>query len=210
MRVTDATTRRTALPGLRRRGAPASRLSRLLARLAANDPEHAAHGRLVGQYAHTAARELGLPATTGNSLRLAGELHDVGKLEMPRRILEKPGPLDEREWALIRTHPAIGASLIRRAGLDRIAGWVLAHHERPDGRGYPYALKANRIPVEAAVLAVADAFHAMTTDRPYQGAVDIASAFAELRRGCRSQFDAFVVDAFIPSVQRSFVGTGRR
>src|SRR5215211_2355238 len=93
-------------------------------RLTSTDPELAAHGRMVGRYASMTAHELGVPRVTAEGLRLAGELHDIGKLEMPRRILDKPGPVDEDEWAQIRTHPVIGADLIRHVGLDQIAGWV--------------------------------------------------------------------------------------
>jgi putative nucleotidyltransferase with HDIG domain len=184
-------------------------LELLAQRLAATDPDLAVHGRVVGRYAAMIARELGIPRTTADSLRLAGELHDIGKLEMPRRILEKPGPLDPGEWACIRTHPIIGADLIRHAGLDDIADWVLAHHERPDGCGYPRGLGAADIPIESAVLSVADAFHAMTTGRPYQDAIDPASALVELARGSGSQFDAVVIDAFVPSLERTLVDTAR-
>jgi HD-GYP domain-containing protein (c-di-GMP phosphodiesterase class II) len=179
----------------------------LAERLAGRDPALSVHGRVVGRYAALTARELGIPRATADSLRLAGELHDIGKLEMPRSILDKPGPLNEHEWAQIMTHPVIGATLIRDAGLDEIADWVFSHHERPDGRGYPRGLGETQIPLESSVLAVADAFHAMTTHRPYQAAIDHRSALDELRRGVDSQFDRIVVDAFVPSVQRVLIDT---
>lgn len=188
-------------PGaVRTRGEPVSRqdVMSLAGRLAVADPEVSIHGRVVGRYAAMTARRLGFPRTTADDLRVAGELHDIGKLELPRRILDKPGPLTEREWTRIRTHPVIGADLIRRAGLGEIAGWVSAHHERPDGRGYPRGLRAPEISIESAVLAVADAYHAMTTDRPYKVAMDPVSALAELSRGSGTQFDPVVVDAFVP------------
>jgi putative nucleotidyltransferase with HDIG domain len=179
----------------------------LAERLASSDPDLATHGRQVGRYAAMTARQLGVPRATADGLRLAGELHDVGKLEMPRRILDKPGPLDADEWAQIRTHPAIGAEMIRRVGLDQIAGWVFAHHERPDGLGYPRGLYAADIPLESSVLAVADAFHAMTTDRPYKFAMHPADALAELDRAAGSQFDHVVVDAFVPAIEQLLVDT---
>ena len=192
---------------IRRAGASKGEVVLLAERLASRDPALAVHGRVVGRYAALTARELGIPSGTADSLRLAGELHDIGKLEMPRRILEKPGPLDEHEWVQIKTHPVIGATLIREAGLNQIADWVFSHHERPDGRGYPRGLEETQIPLESAVLAVADAFHAMTTHRPYQAAIDHNSALDELRRGVGRQFDRLVVDAFVPSIQRVLIDT---
>jgi putative nucleotidyltransferase with HDIG domain len=179
----------------------------LAERLARKDPYLASHGRVVGEYASLTARALGVPRATADSLRLAGELHDIGKLELPRRILDKPGPLNEREWAWVKTHPTVGASMIREAGLDQIAEWVFAHHERPDGLGYPLGIDAALIPIEAGVLAVADAYHAMTSERPYKAAMGPDAALAELRRGSGTQFDPIVVDAFIPAMTQSQLDT---
>ena len=184
-------------------------VSLLLQRIAASDPLLAVHGRIVGRYAAMTAIELGVPKSTVDSLRLAGELHDVGKLDVPRHILHKPGPLDEREWALIRTHTEIGADLIRNAGLDQIADWVLAHHERPDGTGYPHGLTGAEIPIEAAILSVADAFHAMTSYRPHRNAMDTAGAHAELGRCSGSQFDPVDIDVFVTLVEKGLVETAR-
>jgi putative nucleotidyltransferase with HDIG domain len=197
--------RRPAASG--RASASTGEVALLAERLAARDPALAVHCRVVGRYAALTARELGIPSATADSLRLAGELHDIGKLEMPRSILEKPGPLDAHEWVRIKTHPVIGATMIRDAGLSQIADWVVSHHERPDGRGYPRGLEQTQIPLEASVLAVADAFHAMTTHRPYKAAMDHDSALDELRRGAESQFDRLVVDAFVPSVLRVLIDT---
>jgi putative nucleotidyltransferase with HDIG domain len=172
----------------------------LTRRIASGDPDLAVHSRVVGQYAAMTARALGVPRATADSLRLAGELHDVGKLDLPRSILDKPSALDDREWAWIKTHPTVGAAMIREAGFGQIADWVFSHHERPDGKGYPLGLPAEAIPIESAILAVADAFNAMTTDRPYQAAMELHDAFAEIRRGTGTQFDPIVVDAFVPAV----------
>lgn len=183
-------------------GAAASRAeaAQLADRLAGKDPHLAVHSRVVGQFAAMTARSLGVPRATADSLRLAGELHDVGKLDLPRSILDKPNALDEREWARVKTHPTVGAAMIREAGFDQIADWVFSHHERPDGKGYPLGLEGESIPIESAVLAVADAYHAMTTDRPYKGAVEMDDAIDELRRGSGKQFDPIVVDAFVPAI----------
>jgi response regulator RpfG family c-di-GMP phosphodiesterase len=126
----------------------------------------------------------------------------------------QPGPISLGEVILLAERlestdpePVIGADLIRHAGLSWIAGWVFAHHERADGLGYPRGLGAADIPLESSVLAVADAYHAMITDRPYRAAMDPASALAEIERAAGSQFDPLVVDAFIPSMERVLVDT---
>jgi HD-GYP domain-containing protein (c-di-GMP phosphodiesterase class II) len=102
------------------------------------------HSRVVGQYAAMTARALGVPRSTADSLRLAGELHDVGKLELPARILDKPGPLDPTEWAWVKTHPTVGAAMIREAGFDRIADWVYSTTSAPTAAGIPSASTGQR------------------------------------------------------------------
>jgi HD-GYP domain-containing protein (c-di-GMP phosphodiesterase class II) len=143
------------------------------------------------------ARELGLPAERIERIRLAGLLHDIGKLGVPDEILRKPGRLSEAEFTEIRKHPELGARILAGANLDDISGWVLAHHERPDGAGYPFGLSAEQIPLEARILAVADAFEAMTADRVYRAGMPHDAAVEELRRCCASQFDETVVRAFL-------------
>jgi HD-GYP domain-containing protein (c-di-GMP phosphodiesterase class II) len=143
------------------------------------------------------ARELGLPRERVERVRLAGVLHDVGKIGVSDVILRKPGPLDDAEWAEMRRHPEIGARILGASEFDDIRAWVLAHHERPDGRGYPNGLRGDEIPVEARILAVADAYEAMTSDRVYRAAIGDEAARAELRRGSGSQFDPLVVQALL-------------
>jgi HD-GYP domain-containing protein (c-di-GMP phosphodiesterase class II) len=143
------------------------------------------------------ARELGWTHDRVERVRLAGVLHDVGKLGVPDAILFKPGPLDDDEWSEMRRHAEVGAQILEHAGLSDVAGWVLAHHERPDGRGYPQGLHADAIPPEALILGVVDAFEAMTADRPYRRAPGVAAARAELRRHAGTQFDAGVVEALL-------------
>jgi HD-GYP domain-containing protein (c-di-GMP phosphodiesterase class II) len=127
-------------------------------------------------------------------------LHDIGKLGIPDGILLKPGPLDDDEWREIRRHPEVGALILEHARLADIAEWVRAHHERVDGSGYPDGLAGDAIPVEARVLAVADAYEAMTADRPYRASIGPDAAEAELRRGAGTQFDSDVVDALLEAV----------
>jgi diguanylate cyclase (GGDEF)-like protein/putative nucleotidyltransferase with HDIG domain len=157
----------------------------------------ARHSETVGRLAEQIARELGWEPARVDRLRAAGVLHDVGKLGISDAILYKPAALDPDEWEEIKRHPEIGARILEHANLRDIGAWVLAHHERLDGRGYPRGLSGDDIPVEARVLAVADAYEAMTADRPYRGSLGPEEAAAELRRGAGTQFDADVVDALL-------------
>jgi HD-GYP domain-containing protein (c-di-GMP phosphodiesterase class II) len=130
-------------------------------------------------------------------VRLAGVLHDIGKIGISDRVLSKPGPLDADEWQEMYTHPEIGARLLSRPEFDDLRAWILAHHERPDGQGYPRALAGDEIPLEARILAVADAYEAMTADRVYRPSLGEEAARAELEAGAGSQFDHRVVTAFL-------------
>ena len=130
-------------------------------------------------------------------MRVAGVLHDIGKLGISDAVLLKPGRLELSEWEEIRRHPEMGARILEHANLRDVASWVLAHHERIDGRGYPHGLAGESIPLEGRILAVADAYEAMTADRPYRRALAEAEARAELVRGAGTQFDADVVAAFL-------------
>ena len=125
-------------------------------------------------------------------VRLAGVLHDIGKIGIPDSVLSKPGPLDADEWTEMYTHPEIGARLLSRPEFDDLRSWIAAHHERPDGLGYPRALAGEDIPLEARILAVADAYEAMTADRVYRPALGEEAARAELEAGAGTQFDGDV------------------
>jgi len=187
-------------------GASASRLGMLLTLaevLDVRDPGTLRHSQRVGQYAELAARELGLASEQVEQVRLAGILHDIGKIGIPNTILDKPGPLTTEEWEEIRRHPEIGARLVGGAELEDIRAWILAHHEQPDGNGYPAGLRAGAIPLEASILAVADAYEAMTADRRYRPAIGHASAQAELERCSGTQFDERVVAAFLRAIARA-------
>ena len=160
-------------------------------------PELADHGDRVARLADGIGRRLGLEPDALRRLRLAARLHDVGKVAVPPGILDKPGPLTKYEWAQIRRHPETGAQLLVSSNLDAIARIVLAHHERPDGTGYPHRLRAPEIPLEALIIGAADAYDAMVSDRPYRRAMTQDEAFRELESGAGSQFDARVVQAVI-------------
>jgi putative nucleotidyltransferase with HDIG domain len=118
----------------------------------------ARHSQAVGRYAAAIGVRLGLPPGNARRLRLAGILHDVGKIAVRGSILAKSGPLTEEEMEEIRIHPDVGARIARNVGLTDIAEWIACHHERPDGRGYPRGLKADEIPIQALIIAVADSY----------------------------------------------------
>jgi diguanylate cyclase (GGDEF)-like protein/putative nucleotidyltransferase with HDIG domain len=160
------------------------------------------HSQSVGRYAQQIARELGLSEQTVERVHLAGLLHDIGKIGISDTILQKPGMLDEHEWAEMRKHPELGARILDGANLEDISAWVLAHHERPDGRGYPLGLSEDEIPLEARIIAVADSYEAMRADRVYKPGIDAQAAVAELRRCAGSQFDPHVVEAFLTALER--------
>ena len=166
---------------------------------------HLSHELRVSSLCEELAVQFGASATTISRLRIAGAVHDIGKIFIAREILEKPGALDAAEWDEIRRHPALGASLIQASGLTDVASWVLAHHERPDGRGYPFGLGDEEIPFEAKILSVADAFDAMTSARAYNQPLDLEDAIAELEAGAGTQFDHAVVQALaaaMPAVNK--------
>jgi diguanylate cyclase (GGDEF)-like protein/putative nucleotidyltransferase with HDIG domain len=165
------------------------------------------HSHTVGRYAELMARELGFEEEHVERVHLAGVLHDIGKSGISDRLLSKPGPLDADEWQEMYTHPEIGARLLSRPEFHDLRAWILAHHERPDGIGYPYGLRGDDIPIEARILAVADAYEAMTADRVYRPALGAEAARAELEAGAGSQFDPEVVGAFLRALD---AGRARR
>jgi putative nucleotidyltransferase with HDIG domain len=163
----------------------------------ARDPFTYAHSARVSALAVVVARRLGWKGSPLAALRLGGLLHDVGKLNLDAALLCKPGPLDEREYGEIKRHPLAGARLIRRVEPLRPAlPYILFHHERWEGGGYPSGRSREQIPVGARILAVVDAFDAMTSLRPYRPPLTLGRALAEVDKGAKSQFDPGVVRAF--------------
>ncbi len=161
------------------------------------DTGTAQHSQTVGRYCEIMARALRLSDAQVNRIRIAGVLHDIGKIGVSDSILCKPGRLTDDEFDLMRRHPEIGARMLGGSGLDDIREWILAHHERPDGCGYPRKLEGDQIPLEARILAVADSYEAMTSDRVYRKALGAEAARAELRNCSGTQFDPRVVEAFL-------------
>jgi putative nucleotidyltransferase with HDIG domain len=174
--------------------------------LEADDPYTGGeHSRGVVALALAVGRELGLDARAQRALEFGALLHDIGKLRTPETILNKPGPLTDAEWAVIRRHPIDGQAMLDRIGgaLTDVGRIVRAHHERWDGGGYPDGLLGGQIPLAARIIAACDAFSAMTTDRPYRGACSVDAALLELQACAGTQFDPAVVRALEAVVSRS-------
>ncbi|MDQ3514810.1 MAG: diguanylate cyclase [Chloroflexota bacterium] len=168
----------------------------LVSLVAARDRYTGQHTQDVGSLALRVALALGMTAPEARMIGLAGRLHDIGKVAVPDAVLQKAGSLSAAEWGVVRTHSAVGADILSEIpALRPVAPLVRGHHERWDGTGYPDRLAGETIPLGARVLAVVDAFEAITTERPYQPAHSIAWALTELHRGRGKQFDPIVVDA---------------
>ena len=153
------------------------------------------HSQRVGEYAARIARRLGAEEQAVELTRLAGNLHDLGKLAIPEDVLRKPEGLSEVERLMLERHPQIGFRMLESLGVQPVAEWVLHHHERWDGAGYPNRLSGDQIPLGARIIFVADAYDAMTSERAYQPAVPPQQALAELERCAGTQFDPAVVKA---------------
>ena len=162
----------------------------------ARDAYTGSHSYMVGELAARVAARMMLDAEQVELIRLAGSLHDLGKLAITEEILRKPGPLNEAERLVLERHPQIGFRMLDSLGVEPVGSWVLHHHERWDGGGYPEKLAGGKIPLGARILLVADAYDAMTSDRVYRGRLSHDRAIAELERCAGTQFDPDVVAAF--------------
>jgi len=162
----------------------------------ARDVYTGSHSQRVADLAARTARRLGLPDEEVELTRLAASLHDLGKLAIPEEILRKPGPLTDPERMVLERHPQIGFRMLESLGVDPVAEWVLHHHERWDGSGYPDGLPGENIPLGARIIFVADAYDAMTSERVYRRRVTPDQAISELQRCAGTQFDPEIVDAF--------------
>ena len=170
----------------------------LAAALEERDRYTGEHSESVVDLTARVAEALGLGPDEVSDVRRAALLHDIGKVGIPDEILNKPGPLDQREWRIMREHPAIGERILRAIpGLGPIARVVRHEHERWDGNGYPDGLAGTEIPLAARIILACDAYHAMVSDRPYRRAMSHTDAIAELNAHAGTQFDPDVVEALI-------------
>lgn len=173
-----------------------------LAALEAQDTLTCEHSRAVGAWAGRIAKVLGMTPDAREFAVICGTVHDVGKINTPKSILMKTGPLSDEEWVEMRNHPEAGARMVERIGPIRDAAPIVrAHHERIDGTGYPDGLAGDEIPLVARIVAVADSFHAMITKRPYRDAMSIPAVLEVLANGRGGQWDPSVVEAMISIVR---------
>jgi len=174
------------------------RIGALLAALDARDHYTGDHSKDVVELAVAVARRLELAPGVLREVEHVAVLHDIGKVGIPDAVLQKQGRLTEGEWELMRQHPAIGERIVAAtATLAHLAPAVRAEHERWDGRGYPDGLAETAIPIASRIVLACDAYHAMTSDRPYRAALGPEAAREELRSHAGSQFDPVVVDALV-------------
>lgn len=166
------------------------------------DPYTHAHSRRVAQYAQELAKHLRLPLEEVEVITLAARVHDLGKIGLDSQVLQKPGRLSEEEWQLVREHPKVGAEIVAKFPEFRLGRTlILNHHERYDGAGYPHGLSRDKIPLGARIIAVADAFDAMSSDRPYRRALSQEELAQELKLNGGKQFDPSVAKAMLALLQ---------
>jgi putative nucleotidyltransferase with HDIG domain len=180
-----------------------STIAALAAAIDAKDPCTRGHCQAVSNYALAIADELGFSKQEKVHIESAALLHDIGKIGIPEKILKKPGKLTLKEQNVVKLHPYVGVQILEPIDiLEPIISIIYYHHERFDGKGYLEGLRGEQIPLGARVLAVADAFDAMTSDRPYRRALTIAEAAEELSRCSGSQFDPSIVKAFLKVIKK--------
>jgi HD domain len=161
------------------------------------------HSERVSRGAGMIARQIGMRPDRAEAIKYAGMLHDVGKLGVPTKVLQKTGPLTEEEFAAIQLHPMRGLEIVREIGfLNEALAGIMHHHEKIDGTGYPMGFAGDEIPEFARIIAVADAFDSMTSTRSYRAARRMSEAIDELRKGAGTQFDPALVEAFIAALHR--------
>ncbi len=165
----------------------------------AKDPYTKGHSTSVSRYSEALARAINLPESEVERIKIGAMLHDVGKIGIPESVLKKPGKLTDEEWEIMKQHPVIGAEKVLEPNeaLRDLIPIVKYHHERLDGKGYPEHLKGNEIPLAARIVSVADAYHALVSDRPYRKGMPIEKACAILKEGAGTQWDADLVRQFI-------------
>ena len=180
-------------------------LNVLVRAIEASDPYTSGHSMRVSAYAVAIANQVGLPQGKIDLIKSAALLHDIGKIGIDKNILNKTGKLEKEEFEKIKAHPEIGATIIADLSyLTNISEIIRHHHERNDGKGYPDGLSHDDIPLETSILTVADSFDAMTTDRPYRGALSLESALQEIRDNGGSKYNPDIVDDSIIALKNAF------
>lgn len=177
----------------------------LVRAIEASDPYTSGHSMRVGAYAEAIARQLGLPQGKIDLIKSAALLHDIGKIGIDKKILNKDGKLEKEEFDTIKSHPEIGATIISDLSyLSNIAEIIRHHHERNDGRGYPDGLDHDKIPLETSILTIADSFDAMTTNRPYRHSLSLETALNEIKTNAGTQFNPDIVDDAIIALRTTY------
>lgn len=177
----------------------------LIRTIEANDPYTSGHSLRVSAYAETIARKLNLPYSKIDFIKSAALLHDIGKIGIDKKILNKTGTLEKEEFEIIKSHPRIGAEIISDLSfLSNLSDIIRHHHERNDGRGYPDGLTHDNIPLETSILTIADSFDAMTTDRPYRNALTLEYALDQIKENSGSQFNPDIVNIAIVALRESY------
>lgn len=168
----------------------------LVAVLEAKDLYTKGHSTRVGDMSHDLAKAIGLKGYKLEEIHIAGHLHDIGKIGVPEHILNKKGKLLPHEWAQIQRHPDIGYKILNKSKhLRNMAVIVLHHHERWDGKGYPYGLKELQIPLGARIITICDSIDAMTSQRPYRSPLSLDKTYQEIKKNKGIQFDPVLVEA---------------
>jgi putative nucleotidyltransferase with HDIG domain len=174
----------------------------LVVALEANHPYTCGHSTRVTSYTSFLAGAIDLPHLERERIVLAAQLHDIGKIGVDKHYLDKNGALSTEEWVNVKQHVVIGGHILEETGfLENVLPYVVTHHERLDGRGYPRGLTAEDIPLGGRIIALADSFDAMTSDRAYRKAMSLDAAVAELRKGRGLQFDPDLADLFCEAVE---------
>ncbi len=174
----------------------------LVSRIEEKDPYTHGHTERVAAYSVAIAQEMALPAEEVQTIQFGAFLHDIGKVHTQDEILHKPGALTEEEWKMVKAHPVRGAEMVRGVKfLEKAIDMIRHHHERVDGKGYPDGLTGDEISLHAKIVNLADAFDAMTTDRPYRAGMTAEQAMEQMTAKAGSQFAAEVVDVFVPALR---------
>lgn len=174
----------------------------MLRAMEARDPYTCGHALRVSQYSVAVAAALGKNARMLEECRIGGLLHDIGKIGVLDSILQKTGPLSANERHHVEKHPEVGAAIVENIPfMQPILPFILSHHERWDGKGYPAKLQGHEIPLKARICAIADALDAMTSFRPYRPALSLDFALSQLREGRGTQFDPQCVDALFAAIE---------